>query len=342
MRNTADWAIHRIESEYKDDVCILVEHKTFRLAADRDENSFCFYVPATSRANGLARTFIIGGIGYDLFPMSWERIERIADVKDYLITCLADAEVLYSRNDGDRQRFTSLQARLRANLRNPQFVHSRALERLSTAVGLYQEMLFEDELYRVRTKAGDICIILSMAVALINHQYLPYGQTDQIKELSSMDEVPAGFTDLYERIVLARSADEQKRLCHEIIVSTKTFLAEHDTFSARRTSAPDFSELADWYQELSYTWRRVRHFCDANEPVNAYMWCCLLQNELDEVGEEYGITGLDVFGAYDPENLPAFRERADLVEQRIVAAIEANGVAIDSYPTMDDFLERNP
>lgn len=338
----ADWAIREIETKYNDDVSILTESRAYWLDPNSGGTSFSFYIPATSRANGLSRTFIIDGIGYDLFPISWERLERIADGKEYILPILANAQILWARNETDRQRFESLRARLQANMQNPQFVYSRAVDCLSAATGFYQEMLFAEELYKVRAKAGDICIWLSTAIAMINHQYLAHGQTDQIKEISAMDEVPAGFTDLYERIVIARTADEQKRLCREIIVSTKAFIAAHDKFSAKRTSAPDFSELASWYHELSYTWLRIRTFCDRNEPVNAYVWCCLLQNELSEVGEEYGIAGLDIFSAYDPENLPAFRDRADLVEQRIVAAIEANGVAIDSYATVEEFLAKNP
>jgi len=90
----ADWAVRKIESEYKDDVCLLLGHRTHEFDKDQGEISFSFYIPATSRSNGLARTFIVDGIGYDLFPMSWERVERIAEVKGDNPTCLNDAEIL--------------------------------------------------------------------------------------------------------------------------------------------------------------------------------------------------------------------------------------------------------
>ncbi|WMT39405.1 hypothetical protein RE628_18425 [Paenibacillus sp. D2_2] len=122
----AEWAVKKVESEYHDDVCLLLEHKTLKLEQDMEATTFSFYIPATNRANGLARTFIIDGIGYDLYPMSWERIERMADIKEYNTTCLADAIILWARSEEDRQRFVSLQARLRANLQNPQYMYERA------------------------------------------------------------------------------------------------------------------------------------------------------------------------------------------------------------------------
>ena len=338
----ANWAVRKIESEYKDDVCLLLGHRKCEFDNDQDEISFDFYIPATSRSNALARTFIIDGVGYDLFPMSWERVEGIADVKGDYPGCLDNTEILYARNDDDRQRFTSLQARFRANSQNPHYMYNRALGSLNTAIEIYQEMLFEERLYKVREHAGYICMRLSDSVAFANQQYFRQMQTNQIKVLLSMKKVPSGFTDLYERVIRAKTADEQKRLCHEMIVSAKAFLAEHDKNAVRRTSAPDFSELAFWYQELSYTWLRVYRWCDENDPVNAYVWCCLLQNELDIVGAEYGIADLDIFSAFDADNLSVFRKRAEVVEQTIVAAIEASGVTIESYPSIEDFLKKNP
>ena len=338
----ADWAVRKVESEYKDDVCLLLEHRTLRLDNDQDKTSFSFYIPATSRANGLARTFIIDGIGYDLFPVPWERLERYAEVKEYNTTLLADAEVLYARTDCDGDRFASLQARLTANLQNPHLMYNRALEWLNTVLEIYQDMLFEDALSKVREGAGHICNLLSVAVACVNRTYFRHGQTNQIPELSAMKKIPAGFTDRYERIIRAKTAEEQKRLCHDLIVATKAFLGQHGENATSRPSAPDFSELATWYQELSYTWRRVYHWCDRNDPVNAYLWSCFLQDEVDTIGEEYGIADLDMLGAFEAGNLSAFRARAEAVERRIVAAIGANGVAIDSYPSVAAFLEKNP
>ena len=109
---------------------------------------------------------------------------------------------------------------------------------------IYQQTLFEEQLYKVRENAGHICNLLSIAVAFVNQQYFRHGQTNQIKELLSMKEVPQGFTDLYARIIRAKTADEQKRLCHDIIVSTKDFPEKHDKNAVRRISAPHFSELA--------------------------------------------------------------------------------------------------
>jgi len=339
-RRLADWAVKKIESEYSNDVCLLLEHKTLKLEKDMEATVFDFYIPATNRANGLARTFIIDGVGYDLFPMSWESIESMADVKHYNTTCLADAEILWARSDEDRQRFASLQARLQANLTNPQYMNERAKKWLDTVTEIYQDTLFEERLYKVRENAGHVCDLLSIAVAFANLRYFKHGQTNQVQELSNMKKVPKDFIKLYRDIIAEPCPDAQKRLCFELIKNTKEFLGVSKK-TATATNIPDFSELANWYQELCYTWRRVYHWCNVNDPINAYIWCCMLQDGVDEWGLKFGITDTDILSSYNASDLDGFRKRAEKVELNFRNAIENNGVKLDEYKTIEEFLEAN-
>ena len=344
MKNTdtrlANWAVEKVEADYRNDVCLLLEHRTLKLKKDMDAQTFSFYIPATNRANGLARTFIVDGIGYDLFPMPWERIERMADVKEYNTTCLADAEILWAQSDEDRKRFESLQARLKANLQNPAYMIVRAKEWLDTVMEIYQDTLFEDKVYKVRENAGYICDLLSIAVAFVNGRYFAHGQTNQINELLGMAKVPLRFVELYRAIIHEPLPDAQKRLCHEIIQNTKVFLngQEKQPVSA---SVADFTELAAWYQELCYTWRRVYHWCNENDPINAYLWCCNLQSEVEAWGAKFGIADVDIFSAFDANNLAKLRKRAEAVEAKFRQAIAGSGIKLEEYNTVEDFLKAN-
>ena len=339
-KQLADWAVKKIESEFADDVCLLLEHKSLKLEKDIDSVVFGFYIPATNRANGLATTFIIDGIGHDLFPMSWESVESMADVKHYNTTCLGDAKILWARSDEDRQRFVSLQARLQANLQNPQYMIGCAKKWLETATEVYRETLFEDRLCKIRENAGYICDLLSIAVAFANLRYFVHGQTNQLQEFSGMKKLPKDFVELYRNIIMQQNPDTQKHLCHRLITNTKEFFCTLEK-PAGVTGVCDFSELANWYQELCYTWRRVYHWCEENDPVNAYIWSCMLQNEVDEWGAKFGITDTDILSSYDSNDLTGFRKRAEKVELGFRQAIEKNGVKLNEFKTIEDFLAAN-
>ncbi|ERI93322.1 hypothetical protein HMPREF1982_01746 [Clostridiales bacterium oral taxon 876 str. F0540] len=104
-----DWAVNKIETEYKDDVSLLIGHKHWKIEPDGEEIAFNFFIPETEHCYRVAKTFIIEDIGYDLFPMSWERVEGLTNLNESIITCLADGIILYARSEKDRQRFIELQ-----------------------------------------------------------------------------------------------------------------------------------------------------------------------------------------------------------------------------------------
>ena len=98
-----NWVISRIENEYKDDIALLIAlhgHTT-----DDDQHGVCFdyFVPATERGNELSETFIIDGVGHDLYPRSWERLEESVNLNDMPII-LDGAEILYARSKEDEDR----------------------------------------------------------------------------------------------------------------------------------------------------------------------------------------------------------------------------------------------
>jgi hypothetical protein len=216
----------------------------------------------------------------------------------------------------------------------------RAIKWFETAKGLYQDTLFEENACTVRANAGHICDLLSIAVAFVNGRYFVHGQTSQLDELSEMKKVPTDFTKLYRAIILEPSPGMQKQLCHEIIRNTGAFLDAQGNPSSVPVS-PDFSELAAWYQELIYTWRRVYHWCEANDPVNAYIWCCTLQSEVDEWGGKFGITDTGILCDFNADDLSCLRKRAETVEEAFRQAMNANGVRIKEYGTVEDFLKVN-
>lgn len=333
------WQIERIVAGYADDICLLLEHQSLKLEIDQDIHCPSFFIPATNRAMGIARTFIIDGVGYDIFPMGWERIERMADARDYNTTCLANAKILYARTEEDRARFESLQARLQANLQNPQLMRERAQDWLGTAIEVYQEILFSEEIGAVRCGAGNIADVLALAVAFMNGQFFMHGQTNQLAEIEAMAAVPSGFSAMYKAITVEKDAQRLKKHCQDLIALVKAFVEMKRP--EKPTAEPDFGELATWYQELLYTFRRVYYFIDQGEVQNAFIWACGLQTEIDRVKDEYGLTEVEVLSAYSAEDLLAFRRRVEAVQRRFEQAILKHGAEIESYASIDEFLKRN-
>lgn len=337
-KQLTEWVIHKIKTEYADDIALLVAVEGCSINEDGHGEPFDYFIPATERGNELAQTFIIAGVGNDLYPRSWERTERTASLDDPATPCLGNAKILYARSQEDEKRFEAIRQKLFDNLNNPDFIYRKALENLDIALNLYKTMLFEERLYRVRGLAGYIHYYLTISVGCLNNTYRKDWHNGVIGEISKWKELPEGFVEYYQAILAANTVSELRNLSYLLIVSTRQFIARRRPEKTAEVQTPDYYQLAAWYQELRTWWNRLSFFCDTKDSDAAFLEACQLQEELDIVGEEFMLGEMDLLGCFDRKNLAPLSDRAAKLEQIIVSAIESNGVKIRCYDTLDAFL----
>ncbi len=335
------WAINKIKTMYPEDVALLVAVHGHNVDGDGHGECFDYFVPATEKGNELAQTFIIGDVGHDLYPRSWERTERTAALDDWATLCLGDGEILYSRTKEDEKRFYVLQKKLTENLMDKTFVYKKALENLDVAMGLYRTMMFEEKLYQVRMAAAYICDYLSIAVMHLNGTYIRSFGESQISQLQVLSLLPDSFVAYYEAVIHAQSVDELKNLSHLIIRTARRFIATQTPEKTDSVETPNFQDLAGWYEEGSLAWRRIRFYCKTKNVRMAFDNACRLQNELSIIQEEFVLKELDLVGVFNAEDLNPLLQRASELEKYIIYEIEAHGVDIRHYDTLEDFLAQN-
>ena len=336
-----DWAVHKIQTKYPDDVSLLIGHTHWNIEPDGNEVAFNFFIPETARGYTLAKTFIIDEIGYDLFPMSWERVEGLAELNEGLTTCLADGVILYARCEEDRQRFIHLQKKLQENLRNLDFIYKKGLEKINIAMELYKNMGFEESIGQVRKASGYIAGYLSQAVAAVNGTYFKRGPENQIAVLGEMKHIPEHFLILYQGIVEAKTLQKTKELCYQMIVVTRAFFSERTPQMDAKCREYNFEDLAAWYEEGVYTFRRIYYYCDKKDIFNSFAWGYNFQQEFDSIQKEFGLKAMDIMSVFDFENLDVFRKSTEEIEQYIASVIRSNGVAIREYSNLEEFLQVN-
>ncbi|WP_105615811.1 hypothetical protein [Vallitalea okinawensis] len=336
-----DWAVNKIKTEYLEDVSLLIGHKHWKIKPDGDEVAFNFFIPETDHGYNLSQTFIINEIGYDLFPMSWERVEGLANINETLTTCLADGVILYARSEEDKQRFINLQKKLAENLTNPEFTYVKGLEKINIAMDLYKNMLFDSSLSKVRKASGYLAGYLAQAIATFNGTYFRRGPEDQLTILNNLQHTPKDFTSLYQRIVSAVTLEETKNLCYQMIKVTRDFFSQRSPKKEKQTVEYNFEDLADWYEEGTYTFRRIYYYCDQKDVFNSFAWAYNFQQEFDYLEEEFGMKKMDLIGTFDISDLSALRKRAKEIEHYIVSIIKEHGVVIQEFDNIEEFLMNN-
>ncbi len=332
-----DWVINKIKTEYAEDVDLLLAVKGHSVNGDDHGEEFDFYIPATDRAYELAETFIIDGIGRDLYPRSWERMQRNADLEEGQVFVLGNSEVLYARNEEVLKRYEALRARMYANLNDPDMTYLRGLEELDVAMQIYKTLMFEEKPYQIRLGAGLIMDHLNHAVSYLNGTYL--SQTDICKQLAAMKQLPENLITYEEAIIRTDSPDELKHLSYLLIKTTRTFLAAYKSQKQGNAASADFHALADWYQELSLCWQRIYYYSKTGDYQNAFSDAVYLQSELNVVGAEFHLGELDLISAYDYGDLTRLSARAMELETYILNQLLGRNIKLNQYANVEEFLE---
>lgn len=328
-----EWIVDTVKKDYRGDIALVIFHNTLKVDDTIPEVSY--FVPVTDRGRSFARNFIIAGEGQDIWAMEWERLEQFAALEEYNVTCLADAEIAYAASEADANRFEALQKKQAENLKDKALMRKNALQAYAEARKIYAEMQFAD-VSDFRMCAGYVMDYLAQAIAYSNLTYFRKSQIDQRKELKGMKEVPEGFDELYANALRAVVMEEQNDLIKQMVILVRDFLEK----KAEKTKAPDpvYEDMAAWYEELSYTWFRIYHYCAVKDCEKAYMWGIMLQLELNRACEEYGLEKCALMEAYQPNDLERFDARAKELEQRTRRFLEQKGIRIREFESVEEFL----
>lgn len=330
------WVIDTVKEKYPDDIALVVSHSTLRI--DGGEPCVSYFVPITNRGNELSRTFILEGIGFDIWGIPWERLERFAELEEYNLTVLADSEIIYAKNSDWANRFEALKAKQRSNLSDSGKTRECALKAYAQAKNLYTEMLFSQR-SDIRMTAGYMLDYLAQSAAFLNHGYFKKSQTDQLEELKRFKNIPEGFCELYLSIIREKDETKLKEKCRKAIQTVREFLEKNSP--AETVRERNYQDLADWYAELSYTWLRLRRYAEKGDFVKVYMWGIFLQNELNGVCEDFALEKPELMECYDCDNPDMFLKRAEELEKMIRKAITEGGGVIREYNSEEEFLNEN-
>lgn len=205
---------------------------------------------------------------------------------------------------------------------------------------IYKNMAFEEDLGRLRMGARYIGDSLGDAIAAVNGTYIKCGENgtdDPVPLLSRLAHVPEGYIALQKKLCTVKDGEILLSVCREMIRSVRCFLSE----LLPLPEAEPFDYPEGWYEEMAYTWRRIRYFCDQGDAANAFGWGGYLQQDMSMLGGLLSADEQNILRDFDAEDLPAFAERCEEARRLVYTRLKQNGVQLREYNTLEDFLREN-
>lgn len=347
------WIRQRIETTYSDDISLaLLYGSCINGTANEHSDVDCYFIPVTDRGYEMAADFILAGVGYDIFPMDWERVHGIAALKESLLPCVGDVQILYSRSVEDQDKFQELQRSMRQNLSDSAYMRQVICERWQNAARIFSDMKTRDSRTEIRTLAGELLMTLAEIVAFSHHDYFHRGLKMQYEDLlHKFSDRPEGFAAGYAAVI--QTSDERECLarCGELISLTADQLhleppaipvtsrvpanVSADT-TVQASRVPDYVWLAGLYEELSSTFHKIYVCCETGNYILAYLSAVCLQRDLNDAVSRGG-RSYDLLGAFHYRALDAFSAHTRRIEADYVSALATGGAALNRYDSFEAF-----
>jgi hypothetical protein len=331
LMRAAELLIDKIRSEYVEDVAVVVmmgSHlygETHRLS-DLD----MYFVVNTPRGYELGRTFIIDGIGFDFWPISWERMERIANHDERITAIITEGQVLYYGSEADLERFDALKAKA-LDVSDEKGFLDKAQTVLDRAYKPFYDLQRCFELSGVRKMAIRVVFSVTQALALVNRDSVKRGRGKLKMELLAMPLVPEEFAASYDVLFESSDVAAIKAAMGVLIDSTSELIQRQRRDYEGRCPESVKGCLAGFYEELINFYNKIEHGIEVCDYVTVFYAACEIVIELEDVFSGTGVSleGLaDIIGAYDLADMDAYGGLVKAHQRQLEALLEDYGVEV--------------
>ncbi len=356
----ADIIVRHIKQRYSQDVAIVGYYGSYLQgrATERSDLDF-FFIPATPRGREVELQFVIDEIGFDFWPIAWERAERMAAFEEWNTTIIADCELLYVRADEDRERFMKLRETIGTmgdSAATARLTHKAEEAMKECLVGLGRMRLVKDldDLTYCRMLAQDMAVNIFKALALLNQTYFTRGWGHYREQVRAFRHKPEQLDQHLDMLMYSRSAQEICHACEQLTLSTLNLIAER---YGSLESVRSYSErMKGYYEEERGMLNKLLTACENRHYETAFFAATGVQDGLARMlyAAEYGrwpgvsdwMECREIYGRFkypdlvtllDPTDYEPLRIAVEDLITRLQEHMDAEGVEINRFDTVADF-----
>jgi predicted nucleotidyltransferase len=210
--------VEHVRRSYAEDVALVAYYGSRARGTARDDSDLdIFFVPSGPGARSPACGFVLDGIPFDFWPVSWQLLEDIAEGRGtrpwaVAASLLADARVLHSRSPAEAERFTALQERVAA-LTTPDH-RAEAVDRADDAyaamlrhLGEVRLAIVRDDTAGMRWAAWHLVNAAFNCLALVNQRWFTEGWGASQAQALALPTRPDDLEELVEVLTTSPHPD---------------------------------------------------------------------------------------------------------------------------------------
>lgn len=336
----ADILIEKIKQDYNEDVAVVVImgstiYEDTHSRSDLD----MYFVVNDPRGNELGMTFIIDGIGFDFWPISWERLERIANHDERITSIITEGRILYFSTEKDLKKFQDLREKA-LDVSDTKKFTEKSRKIFDQVYKKYFIMERTDKLSEVRRLGISIINSLAWSLALLNKTTIKRGRGKLKAEILNMELFPDNFEVDYDLIFDSNNINAVKKSIHNLIINTEDLINKEEKNISERL---DFkNQLIGFYEELINNYNKIYHACELGDHVTALFAAAEIEQEIEDAFSGTGVSLNELpklVDKFNKDELYNFPKTAELHQRSFEALLKHKGVEIRIFKDFEDLEE---
>ncbi len=342
-----------VRDEYPADIAIIGVYGSYARNTQHEKSDIdIFFTPATPRGYEASRQFIIGGIGYDFWPISWERMESALANFSRIVTVISECIIVYYRSSEDLKKITEYKRRI-----DDMLGESNSLNMMDKALDLLKES--GATVIDMHSQSRPLNILkqrfldqLMSALSAANRKLFTSCWTRDLDRLSGFPLLPSGFIRDVDTLIDSRT-DRAFCIAAEMLLKTREVI---EKARSAASSLPDWKEsFAGFYEELLSTTNKIKNACSTGDKYTAFISAMHFQDITNGILSSLlgvpsdGYSAIKEFGlpvlsdSFDPEKLEEFSSLLQTFDNALRKLITDKGISINylsSNSELDSWIRK--
>lgn len=288
----------------------------------------------------LAKCFVLGDVGHDIYCQTREVLEHAAEYPDPHVSKLLDAEIVYCRNQEVAAWYHRLGDALRTRMAAAPdtFTLNTIDEHMRAAWHDFGRLCAEQDDGRCRYLAAGVLYRIEYAVYMLNGTYIRRGIRGIPREICALPTLPDGFTMHYHALIDALSSEDIRREMCALIRATDHLVEEvRQRISPRTPLTPE--ALCGTHEEIYSNWRNKMYRAAAEgDRYLAWVTEAAAQEFYNGMAAEYEMPPITLMDGKQDTDLENRARRFDRTMQIYGENYIRTKTAFCRYDNIDDFM----
>lgn len=349
---------NKIIEDYKNDISLLVVYGNKDISVDENLGIEFYFIPKNERGKKLSTQFIVEGVSYDLFPISWERLISNAAMDSPQGYLLLDTEVIYCSDKEALNRFKNMKDSLKIVLsgKYDDALLNKAYEYFNESyIYLYNMYKYKKSMSSVRLEAGKLLNKIANSLAFANREYYKNGNGSVLRDSLKLEKLPKGYKVLVNDIIFSTSSEEIHLKSLSLVENTRELLLN---MKKKNKQVELFETLfTGYYEELKKSINKCKIAVSQKDYYKLFELFSYIQEEVSQfiakVEEdiwyddrntyvEYGKYFDDIFGV-DLLELTSKKDDEQILmvidkfEKELISLVRKNQIKLLDFKSVEEF-----